>query len=187
MTLSMRNIFLVLGVATLYFLEGATDFWIFSGSWTSALTMLNFALIGAIMALGVNLQWGFAGLFNIGIMGFVALGGLAAVLVSMPTTPDAWSAGGWQVLIGLLLGVVTILGAVKMYAWLPKGRLRTLMTIALVVLGFFAFRAVFDIGVDAIESINPAATGYLGGLKWGGENYKDNVWLTVVAWPVGGL
>ena len=62
MTLSMRNIFLVLGVATLYFLEGATDFWIFSGSWTSALTMLNFALIGAIMALGVNLQWGFAGL-----------------------------------------------------------------------------------------------------------------------------
>ncbi len=187
MTLSMRNIFLVLGVATLYFLEGATDFWIFSGSWTSALTMLNFALIGAIMALGVNLQWGFAGLFNIGIMGFVALGGLAAVLVSMPTTPDAWSAGGWQVLIGLLLGVVTIVGAVKMYAWLPKGRLRTLMTIALVVLGFFAFRAVFDIGVDAIESINPAATGYLGGLNWGGENYKDNGWLTVVAWPVGGL
>ncbi len=187
MTLSMRNIILVLGVATLYILEGATDFWIFSGSWTSALTMLNFALIGAIMALGVNLQWGFAGLFNIGVMGFVALGGLAAVLVSMPTTPGAWSAGGWQVLIGLALGVATIVGAVKMYAWLPKGRLRTFMTLALVVLGFFAFRAVFDFGVEAIESINPAATGYLGGLNWGGENYKDYGWLTVVAWPIGGL
>ena len=47
--------------------------------------------------LGVNLQWGFAGLFNIGVMGFVALGGLATVLVSMPTTPGAWSAGGWQI------------------------------------------------------------------------------------------
>lgn len=84
-----RNIFLVLFVALLYILEGSTDFWIFSGSWNSTLTMLNFALISAIMALGVNLQWGFAGLFNVGVMGFVALGGLAAVLVSMPPTPGA--------------------------------------------------------------------------------------------------
>ncbi|MEM6479378.1 MAG: branched-chain amino acid ABC transporter permease, partial [Pseudomonadota bacterium] len=43
----------------------------------TALTLLNFGLVSAIMALGVNLQWGFAGLFNIGVMGFVALGGLA--------------------------------------------------------------------------------------------------------------
>ena len=50
--------------------------------WNSALLILNMGLISAIMALGVNLQWGFAGLFNIGVMGFVALGGLAAVLVA---------------------------------------------------------------------------------------------------------
>jgi len=187
MTLSLRNTLLVLGVATLYFLEGATTWWIFSGSWNSALTMLNFALIGAIMALGVNLQWGFAGLFNIGIMGFVALGGLAAVLIGMPTTPGAWSAGGWQILLGLALAIATIVGAVKMYAWLPKGRLRSLMTLALIVLGFFAFRAVFDGGVAGVEAINPAATGYLGGLNWGGENYKDNGWIMVLAWPVGGM
>lgn len=42
--------------------------------WNSALLILNMGLISAIMALGVNLQWGFAGLFNIGVMGFVALG-----------------------------------------------------------------------------------------------------------------
>jgi len=135
----------------------------------------------------VNLQWGFAGLFNIGIMGFVALGGLAAVLIGMPTTPGAWSAGGWQILLGLALAIATIVGAVKMYAWLPKGRLRSLMTLALIVLGFFAFRAVFDGGVAGVEAINPAATGYLGGLNWGGENYKDNGWIMVLAWPVGGM
>ena len=36
--------------------------------WNSALLILNMGLISAIMALGVNLQWGFAGLFNIGVM-----------------------------------------------------------------------------------------------------------------------
>ena len=187
MTLTYRNAFLVLFVASLYILEGATDFWIFSGSWDSSLKMMNFALVGAIMALGVNLQWGFAGLFNIGIMGFVALGGLAAVLISMPTTPGAWQAGGWQIMAGLGLGAVTIISAVLLLRWLPKGRMRSLMTFALLVLGFFAFRAVFDAGVANVEAINPAATGYLGGLNWGGENYKDYGWLTIVAWPVGGL
>ena len=65
----------------------------FMQSWNSALLIMNMGLISAIMALGVNLQWGFAGLFNVGIMGFVAVGGLAAVLVSMPPTPAAWAAG----------------------------------------------------------------------------------------------
>ncbi|MBU2358459.1 MAG: branched-chain amino acid ABC transporter permease, partial [Alphaproteobacteria bacterium] len=48
----------------------------FLDNWNLALVILNYGLISAIMALGVNLQWGLAGLFNVGIMGFVALGGL---------------------------------------------------------------------------------------------------------------
>ena len=46
-------------------------------SWNVALGILNMGLISAIMALGVNMQWGYAGLFNVGVMGFVALGGVA--------------------------------------------------------------------------------------------------------------
>ena len=42
-----------------------------------ALTILNLCLISAIMSLGVNIQWGYAGLFNVGVMGFAALGGFA--------------------------------------------------------------------------------------------------------------
>ena len=38
-----------------------------------SLTILNLCLISAIMALGVNIQWGYAGLFNVGVMGFAAL------------------------------------------------------------------------------------------------------------------
>ena len=59
-------------------------------SWALALTILNLCIISAIMALGVNIQWGYAGLFNVGIMGFAALGGLATIIVSMPPVKEAW-------------------------------------------------------------------------------------------------
>ena len=70
----------------------------FLQSWSLSMTIFNYALIAAIMALGLNVQWGYAGLFNVGLMGFAALGGVAAVLVSMPPVPDAWEAGGNQLL-----------------------------------------------------------------------------------------
>ncbi|MEM8648696.1 MAG: branched-chain amino acid ABC transporter permease, partial [Pseudomonadota bacterium] len=129
------------------------------------------------MALGVNLQWGFAGLFNVGIMGFVALGGLAAVLVSMPPTNEAWAAGGGRVLAGLLCGAVVVVATIALRRRMAPSRIRTLLTLAVLFGGFFLYRAVFDPGVVAIESVDPAATGYLGGLGL----------PIIVAWPVGGL
>jgi branched-chain amino acid transport system permease protein len=145
--------------------------------WNLALTIVNMGLISAIMALGVNLQWGFAGLFNIGIMGFVALGGLGAVLISMPPTTDAWAAGGLRILTGLAFGAATIVAAVLVQMRLPKGRQRTLVTLAVLVGGFFLYRAVFDPAVVAVEAVTPAATGYLGGLNL----------PVLLSWPVGGL
>ncbi|MFU8824300.1 branched-chain amino acid ABC transporter permease [Yoonia sp.] len=145
--------------------------------WNSALLILNMGLISAIMALGVNLQWGFAGLFNIGVMGFVALGGLAAVLVSTPPTPGAFAAGGWNILIGLTLGAATVVAAVLAQSRMQKGRLRTFTTLAILIVGFFVYRAVFDPGVDAIEAINPSVSGNIGGLNL----------PILLSWPVGGL
>ena len=37
-------------------------------SWTVAFMIINMCIISAIMSLGVNIQWGYAGLFNIGII-----------------------------------------------------------------------------------------------------------------------
>ena len=54
-------------------------------SWSIALSILCFCLISAVMTIGANIQWGYAGLIHFGIMGYTALGGLAAVLVSVPT------------------------------------------------------------------------------------------------------
>jgi len=156
-------------------------------SWNTALFILNMGLISAIMALGVNLQWGFAGLFNVGIMGFVALGGLASVLISMPPTNDAWAAGGLHVLLGLVLGAATVTVAIFVQARIKAGRKKTLSTIGILIGGFFLFRYVFDGGVNAVEAIDAASTGYLGGLNFGGENYKEWGFMTVISWPVGGI
>lgn len=145
-------------------------------SWNSALLILNMGLVSAIMAIGVNLQWGFAGLFNVGVMGFVALGGLAVVLTSMDPVGEAWAAGGVRVILGLVLGAATVVAAVLAYGRLT-GRARTLTILAILIGGFFLYRGVFDPGVAAVEAVNPAGTGYLGGLGLS----------VILAWPVGGL
>ena len=44
-------------------------------SWSIALAILNFCLISAVMTMGANIQWGYAGLINLGIIGYTALGG----------------------------------------------------------------------------------------------------------------
>ena len=80
-----------------------------------SLTILNLCLISAIMSLGVNIQWGYAGLFNVGVMGFAALGGLAGVLVSMPPVSEAWQAGGLGILLGLIITTGTV--AAALYTW----------------------------------------------------------------------
>ncbi len=149
----------------------------FVQSWNSTLTILNMGLVSAIMALGVNMQWGYAGLFNVGVMGFVALGGLAAVLISMDPVGDAWAAGGLQVLLGLALGAATIVLAILTWSKLPPGRMRALAMTIILIGGFFLFRAVFDGGVAAVEAIDPSTSGFLGGLGL----------PILLAWPVGGL
>lgn len=169
--MSLRDASLFALVAVLIIATGVFQ------SWNSALFILNFGLISAIMALGVNLQWGLAGLFNVGIMGFVALGGLAAVIVSMPPTTEAWAAGGLQVILGLILGAATIVGTILMRARMAPGRGRTLATLAVLIAGFFIYRSVFDGGVEAIEAVNPASTGYLGGLGL----------PILLSWPMGAL
>ena len=181
MTTTVRNVGLFFIVACLIAGTGLIQ------SWNTALFILNMGLISAIMALGVNLQWGFAGLFNVGIMGFVALGGLASVLISMPPTNDAWAAGGLHVLLGLVLGAATVTVAIFVQARIKAGRKKTLSTIGILIGGFFLFRYVFDGGVNAVEAIDAASTGYLGGLNFGGENYKEWGFMTIISWPVGGI
>ncbi|MEM7438554.1 MAG: branched-chain amino acid ABC transporter permease [Pseudomonadota bacterium] len=145
-------------------------------SWNVALTILNLCLISSVMALGVNIQWGYAGLLNVGVMGFAALGGLAGVLVSVPTVSEAWTAGGPAIFAGLLIGLATIVAAVMAYPRLPAGRVRAAAIGAILIVGYAVMRTVYGPAVEAVEDVNPASTGYLGGLNL----------PIILSWPVGG-
>jgi ABC-type branched-subunit amino acid transport system permease subunit len=62
MTLNYRNLGLFGFVGLLLLLEGTVHNEFFAGSWNTMLGIINMGLISAIMALGVNVQWGYAGL-----------------------------------------------------------------------------------------------------------------------------
>ena len=169
--MNLRNIALFAFVACLFLLTG------YFKSWNFSLSILNMSLLSAIMAMGVNMQWGYAGLFNTGIMGFTALGGLAVVVTSSKPVNGAWTAGGPGILLSLFLGAATIAAAVFLYKRMTPGKARNLTMIALLVGGFFLFRYIFDPAVTAVEAIDPTTSGNIGGLGL----------PALVAWPMGGI
>ena len=59
----------------------------------------------------------------------------------------------------------------------PRSRTRALVLAVVVLAGLFGARAFFDPAVDAIEAVEPAKTGYLGGLGL----------PIILSWFVGGL
>ena len=146
-------------------------------SWSVSLAVLNLCLISALMTLGVNIQWGYAGLFNVGVMAFAALGGLAAVLVSQPPVAAAVAAGGANLLWGAAAACLTGSLVWVLLRLLPPGRLRAAVLAGVLAAGFFSANAFFDPAVRAIEAVDSAATGYLGGLGL----------PVILSWPVGGL
>ncbi len=131
--------------------------------WTVALTILNLCLISAVMALGVNIQWGYAGLFNAGVMGFAALGGVGVVLTSMPPVKGALSAGGANLGLAALFIVLTLAAALFVRERVPA-YLRGPVGLLTVLVGYLLMRIFLDPASEAIEAIDPAAAGYLGGL-----------------------
>ena len=148
-----------------------------SQSWGVSLTIINMCIISAIMTLGVNIQWGYAGLFNVGIMGFCALGGAAAVLVSSQPVTAAYTAGG----TGMALALLSLVGGSCLVFILHKlwGKrpLRNTVTFFAALGVYFLARHFYDPASAAIEAIDPAKTGYLGGLG-----------LPIIfSWLVGGL
>ena len=147
-------------------------------SWSLALSIINVGLISAIMSLGVNIQWGYAGLFNVGIMGFAALGGVAGVLISMPPVSSAWSTGGLNILAGLFLIIIGIFSIRFFWNKITKyKRYRYYIISSIILIFYIILRIVLDPAIQRIEAIDPSSTGYLGGLGL----------PILISWPVGGI
>ena len=150
----------------------------FFQSWNLALTIFNLCIISSIMSLGINIQWGNAGIVNFGVMGFAALGGLANIIVSMPPTAKAWDAGAIYILFGIIIFILSIIFSILV--WLKSGlskKKKYIINFLLIILGYFLMRYIIDSPIKAIEAIEPAKTGYLGGLDL----------PVIISWPIGGL
>ena len=132
-------------------------------SWNIALSIFNLCLISAVMTMGANIQWGYAGLINFGIMGYTALGGLAAVLISVNPVQEAWSVGGSNILFSLFLIIGMVLAVRYVLKKYDKSKLRTYIIATIIISGIILVRFVSEPGIEAIEDINPAKTGFLGG------------------------
>ena len=156
-------------------------------SWSLSLTILNMCIISAIMSMGINMQWGYAGIFNVGIMGFTALGGLAAVLVSHAPIVEAWSVGGMGIMLSLMILIVLSFVIYFLNKILEKNKYKIWIIIIVAVLGYILLNIFYRPAVFSIESVNPSLTGWLGGLglpiifSW----FVGGIFAAAVAFAIG--
>jgi branched-chain amino acid transport system permease protein len=136
----------------------------FLQSWSIALSILCFCLISAVMTMGANIQWGYAGLINFGIMGYTALGGLAAVLVSVPPVKEAWQVGGFQMFLCLLIIASMVFGVRFILKKYKKSKKKNYIIAFVIVIGLIFLRLISGPATHLIEAVNPATTGFLGGM-----------------------
>ena len=136
----------------------------FVQSWSMALSILCLCLISAVMTIGANIQWGYAGLINFGIMGYTALGGLAAVLVSVPPVREAWKVGGLNMILCALLIAFMVLSIRFITKRFSKSKNRTYGVGAIIIIGLILLRLISAPAIESIEAVDPATTGFLGGM-----------------------
>jgi len=130
-----------------------------------------------IIALGLTIQWGYAGLFNAGIMGFIALSAFVSMLISFPVNDAFWASGDAaplaRVFAGLGLGIAVTWGINK----LPALQSRTKLRRVLVIIAFVITYLVFMQSLAPVASSIEKTSGFIGG-------FGLPVWM---GWAAGGI
>ncbi|WP_181168835.1 branched-chain amino acid ABC transporter permease [Mesorhizobium sp. B2-4-17] len=85
---------------------------------------LTTALIFSLVTLGLNLQWGLTGLFNVGLAGFVAIGAYTSALLTTPDDPARLGGFGLPLLVGWL-GAMIVGGLAAALTGMATLRLRS--------------------------------------------------------------
>jgi branched-chain amino acid transport system permease protein len=109
--------------------------------------------IFAVFALGLNIQWGYTGLFNIGIAGFFCIGAYTSALITTPRPEDVspvyaqyvQQIFGWDLpFVCGLLGAAVVCGFIAFLIGYPTLRLRE-DYLAIATIGIAeTFRLVFN-------------------------------------------
>ncbi|GAA0558104.1 branched-chain amino acid ABC transporter permease [Halomonas salifodinae] len=138
--------------------------------------MLVEAACYAILALGLTIQWGYAGQFNAGVMGFVALGGFCAMTFSVPVNEAFWASelpGELGLALLYVVGAIALVwGATRLDRLGVPKRLRTVIAILLALVLYLVVISILRGVTGEIQS----RAGFIGGLGL----------PTGVGWVVGG-
>jgi branched-chain amino acid transport system permease protein len=153
-----RSVLLFAGLFCLFAFVG----WVLGAANISLLLVQSFAY--ALIALGLNIQWGYGGLFNFGIMGFLMLGGFAVTFVSYPINAEFWNSEGPFLLARALLafaaGALLVFGASRAHLIGIRGGWKTALTVLAWAVAYIVYRGQIDPAVQYIEG----SAGWVGGL-----------------------
>lgn len=143
----------------------------------SMLLILTQATAFALIALGLNIQWGYGGLFNFAIMGFLMVGGASTVFLSYPVNMDFWQSDGpvllGRALLAFLVGLALVLAARQSHRIGITGKGKA----ALVALAWFAGYIIYRTQIDPAAAYIESTAGFVGGLGL----------HPVLGWAFGGL
>jgi branched-chain amino acid transport system permease protein len=142
-----------------------------------ATRMLVEASCYAIIALGLTIQWGYAGLFNVGVMGFIAAAAFVTVLVSYPVNGAFWATDAPGMLakaaLFLAIGAAITYGASQTHRLGVPKQYRTLLALVAAAVTYLTVQGVLDPAAGLIER----EARWVGGLGL-------PVWL---GWLLGGI
>lgn len=157
---------------------------VFSQSLTQALGIT--AIIYCLAAIGLNLQFGYTGLLNFGVVAFVASGAYAIGVIVLTFNLSLWLA----ILVGILISVI-----LSLLLGIPTLRLRAdylaIVTIAASELLRLTVRTVFKDTLGGTQGLSgkigqqfhdlnplPAEFGSLPVLTW----TRQDLWVVIVGW-----
>ncbi len=130
----------------------------------SILLILTQATGFALIALGLNIQWGYGGLFNFAIMGFLMVGGASTVFLSYPVNMAFWESEGpmmlGRALIAFVVGVLLVLAARRVDRIGITGKWKA----AIVALAWFAGYIIYRTQIDPAAAYIESTAGFVGGL-----------------------
>jgi branched-chain amino acid transport system permease protein len=133
---------------------------------STALLLTAISSIYALVALGLNIQFGYGGLFNLAIMGLLMIGGMTVSSISMPINWAFWNSDGPMLLgraiLAALAGVLLVVGARNLWRLgIPRG-LVTWITVLAWFVGYVVYRMQIDPAASYIET--QVQGGWVGGL-----------------------
>lgn len=153
-----RTLLLFVALFALFAVVG----WLLGAASISLLLVQSFAY--ALIALGLNIQWGYGGLFNFGIMGMLMIGGAAVTFISYPVNAQFWGSDGplmlGKALLAFAFGFALVYGARQLHRVGITGKLKTALVILAWVISYCVYRSQIDPAAAYIE----ANAGWVGGL-----------------------